>query len=544
MDNEAKSRGQRIRRTLHATFAPALAMGVATVLVVGGLTLDTTSAFGAATPKTSSGAPCTATVTAGTGQVVGSLIVGVTGGTTQITFDCNTSSAAAFAAQASLLSGIGTTSVILSSEADTSALATFTTSATDTGCPSATAGQCALATFAVPAQFSAADANAACPPTQSQFNAGLYGCVVAVATAAQVPLSGAEYLMTYASQTAAPNAPTIAATPVKGAPGSTVNISDASGSTGYWWGNAIQTNQAVALNTTPMAPPGTCTSGGYGTVPTPLLEVNWFAPASTTPIPGSAAGVTISNDCYDGKTLYAPVLGGTIGVPSTLTSGTTYTAYLCELNITPFPSNDANATADCGPAPAGASWIDASFAFSAAQGVISQNLPTANTVAAKGSAGFTDQLVFSGNSGAVTCTQSSGSADLTVSASGLVTTIHQLAGGTYTATGTTSDPKSNTGTFTYTLTVTPAAVPRMRVIRVIGYAWAGHTRVLTIVGVGFYGRPRIKSHPGLRAVLLRTTSTTLKVKVTVTRRLRAGVYTFLIIEPNGQRANVRFRLRA
>jgi hypothetical protein len=99
-----------------------------------------------------------------------------------------------------------------------------------------------------------------------------------------------------------------------------------------------------------VAAPTTCsTGGGYGNVPAPFLEVNWFAAASTTPIAGSAAGVSISNDCYDGTTLHGPVLSGTIPVPSTLTVGTTYKAYVCELNITPYPSNDANATTDCGP---------------------------------------------------------------------------------------------------------------------------------------------------------------------------------------------------
>jgi hypothetical protein len=91
--------------------------------------------------------------------------------------------------------------------------------------------------------------------------------------------------------------------------------------------------------------------------------VNWFASGSTTPIAGSAAGVTISNDCYNVTTLYAPVLGGTIPVPSTVTIGTTYTVYLCELNGTPYPSNDTSNATNCGTAPEGENWIDASFTF-------------------------------------------------------------------------------------------------------------------------------------------------------------------------------------
>ena len=399
------------RPSLRSRCGALIAPGATVVVLMAGLIALPGSSVGAASlPHASgAGAPCTAKVSAGTGTVVGQLIVGVTAGTTHITVDCNTSTSAAFAVEASLLAAFGSSAVVLASEADTSALGTFAPSASDTGCPAGTAGSCEVATFAVPATFAASDSKADCPPSQAQINAGVYGCALAVATAAQTQVPGAEFLLTYASETTPPSAPTITATVATGPPGSVLSISDAIGSNGYWWGNAIQQFQALALGMAPAAVPTSCSGTGYGNVPAPFLEVNWFAAGSTTPIAGSAAGVTISNDCYDGSTLFAPVLGGTIPVPATLANGTKYTMVLCELNATPWPSNDANATANCGPAPAGASWIDASLSFNAAAGS-SQAALTLTSVA--GTLGTPLTLSTSGGSGsgAVTYVTANGSA--------------------------------------------------------------------------------------------------------------------------------------
>jgi hypothetical protein len=406
-----------------------------------------------------SSAPCTVTIASGPGTVVGSLIVGVTGGATKVMFDCNTSSSAALAVEASLLSGIGTTTVSQAAEADTGNLATFASSATDTGCPAGTAGSCTVATFPVPATFSASDAKAACPSTQAEINEGVFACALAVATAQDVPVTGAEYLMTYASQTTLPNPPTIAATVTSGPPGSTINVSDAAADTGYWWANAIQNSQAVASGATPMLAPPTCAgTGGYGSVPAQFLEVNWFAAGSTAAINGSAAGLTISNDCYDGKAIYAPALSGSIPVPSTLAVGTTYTAYVCELNLTPYPSNDTHASTDCGPAPAGASWIDASFPFTAAAGTAQAPLAltsvsgvqgTSLALATNGGSG-TGTLSFAVVNGTATgCAVTSGA--LSASTSGTcVVTATKAADGTYL--GVSSTPT----------TVTLAALPVLK----------------------------------------------------------------------------------
>src|SRR5580692_5711035 len=79
--------------------------------------------------------------------------------------------------------------------------------------------------------------------------------------------------------------------------------------------------------------------------------------------------------------------------------------------------------------------------------------PLTTSVSAAGSATFTSQIVSTNNDGAVTYVQTGGSPALLVSASGLVTTSGTLTPGTYVATGTTSDPNDDTGSFSFTLDV-------------------------------------------------------------------------------------------
>ena len=81
------------------------------------------------------------------------------------------------------------------------------------------------------------------------------------------------------------------------------------------------------------------------------------------------------------------------------------------------------------------------------------NTPVTTSVSVAGSATFTDQIVSTNNDGAVTYVQTGGSPALLVSSGGLVTTSGTLTPGTYVATGTTSDPNDDTGTFALTLDV-------------------------------------------------------------------------------------------
>ena len=81
------------------------------------------------------------------------------------------------------------------------------------------------------------------------------------------------------------------------------------------------------------------------------------------------------------------------------------------------------------------------------------SVPEVTSVSVADSAAFSDQLISSNNAGTVTYTQTTGSPQLVVSASGLVSTNGPLAIGTYVATGTSVDAAGDTGTFSLTLAV-------------------------------------------------------------------------------------------
>ncbi len=93
------------------------------------------------------------------------------------------------------------------------------------------------------------------------------------------------------------------------------------------------------------------------------------------------------------------------------------------------------------------------FSLTLAVGVLLQSAPLSATVKVSGSAALNDQLVVTGADGAVTYVQTSGTPDVIVSSSGVVTTSGALAVGTYSASGTMSDPAGDTGTFTFSLKV-------------------------------------------------------------------------------------------
>lgn len=535
--------GNTHARQARSRWSSVLAVAASLAILAGVALTSASSASAVTINPNASTLPCNVTVTGGGQLVPGTtLITGVVAGTTQIKFDCNASSGAAVAAEASLLAAISSSNVIPTSEADTASLGTFTASATDTGCPAGTAGSCTVATFAVPATFSASgDTNSVCPPTQAQANAGIFGCAVAVATSTEAAVPGGEYLLQYANQTTAPAAPTISALQTTGSPGSLINVSDAGGATGYWWGDALQAIQALDAGTAGAVAPSTCTTG-YGDVPSADLEQAWYTAGSSTPTyTGPATGVTISNDCYTGTALQPPVLGGTLTVPATVTAGTAYTVYLCEVNATPYPSNDANSAKVCGTA---APYIDASFTFTGAAKTLSQNLPVTASVATTAESTFSAQLASSGNTGTVTYTQTAGSPGIVVSGSGAVTTSGKLAAGTYTASGTTADPNGDSGTFTFKLNVTGSVViPAPKAIRVISYGIIGRTDVIAITGKDFTAGPRIIGHAGTVATVVRTTASRIMVRVRVVKTAKKGTFRFTIKFKNGEKTSVVYSIR-
>jgi hypothetical protein len=80
----------------------------------------------------------------------------------------------------------------------------------------------------------------------------------------------------------------------------------------------------------------------------------------------------------------------------------------------------------------------------------------------------------------------------------------------------------------------------LKVTRVSRAAVVGKATALTIVGSGFYGRPRILTDaPSVKALVTRDTGTLLTVVVSARSTARRGIHAFTIVLPNGKRITVK-----
>ena len=168
---------------------------------------------------------------------------------------------------------------------------------------------------------------------------------------------------------------------------------------------------------------------------------------------------------------------------------------------------------------------------------ITQSAPTAATVNTLATNVYYDQLSVSGANGKVTFTQSAGEPAITVSAGGFLTANGTLKPGTYSASGTVADNEGDSGTFAFTMTVTP---PPTMATQVVGHAVTGKTVSLQILGLSLVGRPSVRSHAGTTAVVTHDTGTALSVRVTVAPKSRPGIYVFTITFANGAVSRVRY----
>jgi ribosomal protein L21E len=73
-----------------------------------------------------------------------------------------------------------------------------------------------------------------------------------------------------------------------------------------------------------------------------------------------------------------------------------------------------------------------------------------------------------------------------------------------------------------------------------GVVVAGRTVTIAIDGTGFAGQPRVTSHAGTTAVVLRDTGTVLIVRVKSAARSRNGTFTFTITLADGDTCQVRY----
>jgi hypothetical protein len=201
----------------------------------------------------------------------------------------------------------------------------------------------------------ASDANAQCPPTQAQINAGLVTCVMAVddvtattapgATPSQSDFAGVA-LLDFSGQATPQVPPTVSFNPPLAAPGHSATLTDAGAATswwaGSWWAGGYPNNGLIAapyvipssnvlVNGSPaasssvqVAPPVYCFYGGSSsgacTVP-PLVS------GSLPDTPGSGV-------------LFPAALSGSVTIPPNATGSATVSLFEPNIWAPAFPGNN------------------------------------------------------------------------------------------------------------------------------------------------------------------------------------------------------------
>ena len=131
-------------------------------------------------------------------------------------------------------------------------------------------------------------------------------------------------------------------------------------------------------------------------------------------------------------------------------TGAVSTNGMLSAGVHTFSGTDSDVSGDAGQ------W---SYSLTVAAGTISQIGLTSDSTGVDATSGYSAQLSATGNNGAVGYTVTAGdSSDLSVSATGQVTTTGYLDVGSYTISGTLGDAFGDTGTWTFTLVVTASTI--------------------------------------------------------------------------------------
>lgn len=137
------------------------------------------------------------------------------------------------------------------------------------------------------------------------------------------------------------------------------------------------------------------------------------------------------------------------------------------------------------------------------------------------------------SAGSAGCTTSNG----LLNASGVGTC---LVTATKAGDATFSDAHSNATTVSFVSR--PVTAPRA--FKMSSAVFTGRSIVTSIIGIHFYGQPRITSSVGgTRVVVLRDTGRVLSIRVTISRFAPRGVHTFFLVFARGQRTSVRYNQR-
>jgi hypothetical protein len=142
------------------------------------------------------------------------------------------------------------------------------------------------------------DPNASCPPSTQEFNSGLIGCALAMLDLTSfTPVGAGSALMQWKGENVFPPAPTLALSAKKGAPGQTVNVSDAATHTSYWWVSTLAALESLL--------------GGSSTPPTVTVTFGKGKSTVTT-----ISNATVAPATYVNSVFTPPALSGSFTVPT------------------------------------------------------------------------------------------------------------------------------------------------------------------------------------------------------------------------------------
>ena len=327
----------------------------------------------------------------------------------------------------------------------------------------ATTGQTGPVTFVttVPAAGIAVSASGAIS-VSTQLNAGAY-TVSGTDSDTSGDTGTWSYTLTVAGGTITQGAPTSGST----TPGNSTGFTDQLATTGQTGpvtfvttvpaaGIAVSASGAISVSTQLNAGAYTVsgtdsdTSGDTGTWSYTLTvaggTITQGAPTSGSTTPGNSTGFTdqLATTGQTGPVTFVttvPAAGIAVSASGAISVSTQLNAGAYTVSGT-----DSDTSGDTG------TW---SYTLTVAGGTITQGTPTLGATTSANSLAFTAQLATTGQTGPVTFVTTVPAAGIAVSASGAISVSTQLNTGTYPISGTDSDTNGDTGTWSYTLTVTP-----------------------------------------------------------------------------------------
>nr|MBW4077265.1 hypothetical protein [Acidobacteriota bacterium] len=284
---------------------------------------------------------------------------------------------------------------------------------------------------------------------------------------------------------------------------------------------ASQVQQSIAVRT------------GVGSTPgAPVAQASIFV-TSTSGVVGTPLTLTLSGGSGTGAVTYVVTNAGTANCSITGNAVSATSAGTCTVMVT--KAADASYLVAASAATT-VTFTTVALVAQAALTLVStrSTVGTALTLTLSGGSGTGAVTYVVTNAGTANCSIT-GNAVSATSAGTCTVMVTKAADATY------QSASSAAITVTFRATVVPM---RLRAIRVNGFVWVGRTMAVTIVGTGFYGRPRITSNEaGSSAVVVHDSGRALVVRVRLLAGSARGWHTFAVTTANGHLCKVNYMVR-